>query len=58
MTIRLRLKNEVDKMSRIKYQLNDVNLFDKADWEKMSKFLIEYLPKFESAFQQVIKQLK
>jgi len=46
------------KMSRIKYELSNVNLFDKADWDKMSKFLIEYLPKFESALQPAIKKLK
>ena len=45
-------------MSRIKYELIGVNLFDKADWDKMSKFLIEYLPKFESALQPAIKKLK
>jgi len=46
------------KMSRIKYELSGVNLFDKADWEKMSKFLVEYLPKFESALQLEINKLK
>ena len=46
------------KMSRIKYELTNVNLFDKADWVKMSEFLIEYLPKFESALQPAIKKLK
>ncbi|WP_281777815.1 DUF4268 domain-containing protein [Croceibacter atlanticus] len=46
------------KMSRIKYELTGVNLFDKADWDKMSQFLIEYLPKFESALQPAIKKLK
>ena len=46
------------KMSRIKYELIGVSLFDKADWDKMSGFLIEYLPKFESAFQPAIKKLK
>ena len=46
------------KMSRIKYELTGVNLFDKADWDRMSGFLIEYLPKFESALQPAIKKLK
>ncbi|WCO02907.1 DUF4268 domain-containing protein [Psychroserpens ponticola] len=46
------------KMSRIKYELTGVNLFDNADWDKMSEFLIEYLPKFESALQPAIKKLK
>jgi hypothetical protein len=46
------------KMSRIKYELTGVNLFDKADWDKMSQFLIYYLPKFESALQPAIKKIK
>ena len=46
------------KMSRIKYELTGVNLFDKADWDKMNLFLIENLPKFERALQPVIKKLK
>ncbi|MFD0762729.1 DUF4268 domain-containing protein [Lutibacter aestuarii] len=46
------------KMSRIKYQLDDVNLFDKNDWVKMNEFLIEYLPKFEEALKPAIKILK
>jgi uncharacterized protein with ParB-like and HNH nuclease domain len=46
------------KMSRIKYELTGVNLFDKADWDKMSQFLIENLPKFEAALQPEIKKLK
>lgn len=46
------------KMSRIKYELADVNLFDKSDWEKMNGFLVTNLPKFESALQPAIKNLK
>lgn len=46
------------KMSRIKYELTDVNLFDKADWEKMNEFLVMYLPKFEKALQPAIKNLR
>ncbi len=64
-TIELNFSNSLEweelpenKMSRIKYQLNDVNLFDKADWEKISQFFIKYLPKFETAFSSEIKNLK
>ena len=64
-TIELKFSNSLEweelpenKMSRIKYQLNDVNLFDKADWEKISQFFVKYLPKFESAFSTEIKNLK
>ena len=47
-----------NKMSRIKYELRGVNLFDKADWNKMSQFLIKYLPKFESALKPSIKKIE
>jgi hypothetical protein len=30
----------------------------KADWQKMNDFFVLYLPKFESAIQQFIKNLK
>tara|TARA_B110000908_G_C10248427_1_gene450300 strand:- start:379 stop:2880 length:2502 start_codon:yes stop_codon:yes gene_type:complete len=46
------------KMSRIKYELTEVNLFDKADWDKMNQFLVTFLPKFEKALQPAIKKLK
>ena len=46
------------KMSRIKYELQGVNLFDKNDWDKMNKFLIASLPKFELALQPAINKLK
>ncbi|MBA6153950.1 DUF4268 domain-containing protein [Gelidibacter maritimus] len=47
-----------NKMSRIKYELTDVNLFDKSDWEKMNEFLIKHLPKFELALQPAIQKLR
>jgi hypothetical protein len=46
------------KMSRIKYEMSDVNLFDKNDWDKMNDFLVTYLPKFEKALNPAIKSLK
>ncbi|MGI9525801.1 MAG: DUF4268 domain-containing protein [Weeksellaceae bacterium] len=46
------------KMSRIKYEMNGVNLFDNNDWDKMNQFIIEYLPKFENALKNSIKDLK
>lgn len=47
-----------NKMSRIKFELQDVNLYNQSDWEKMNNFFIVFLPKFEIAFQPFIKQLK
>jgi hypothetical protein len=47
-----------NKMCRIKYQLNDVNLFDKSDWDKMSQFLVKYLPNFEGALKPEIAKLR
>jgi len=47
-----------NKMSRVKFELQDVNLFNETDWNKMNAFFIEYLPKFENAFRPFIKNLK
>ena len=47
-----------NKMSRIKYELKGVNLFDKDDWDKMNQFLIKYIPKFETALKPSIKKIK
>jgi hypothetical protein len=45
-------------MSRIKFELQDVNLFNETDWEKMNDFFVLFLPKFESAIEPFIKNLK
>jgi hypothetical protein len=47
-----------NKMSRVKFELQDVNLFNETDWQKMNDFFVLYLPKFESAIQPFIKNLK
>lgn len=47
-----------NKMSRVKYELQDVNLFNKDDWGKMNQFLIKYLPPFEEALRPAIKRLR
>ena len=46
-----------NKMSRIKYVLDEVNLFDKSHWAKMNKFFVEHLPQFERAFKELIFNL-
>lgn len=46
------------KMSRIKYEIGDVSLFDKGDWGKMNEFLVTHLPKFEKALQPAIQILR
>jgi hypothetical protein len=47
-----------NKMSRIKFGLHDVNLFNDKHWERMNQFFLVYLPKFETAFRPFIKHLK
>lgn len=47
-----------NKMSRVKFELQDVNLFNDNDWEHMNQFFVVYLPKFENAFRPFIKQLR
>ena len=47
-----------NKMSRIKTELKDVNLYEKEDWIKMSNFLVLNLPKFENALKPMINIIK
>ena len=47
-----------NKMSRIKVQLENVNLYDEATWQKMDEFFVDNLPRFEKAFSPFMKQLK
>lgn len=44
-------------MSRIKYEMQDVNLFELSDWGKMIDFIITYLPKFENAIKDSMSKL-
>ncbi|TXD49622.1 DUF4268 domain-containing protein [Polaribacter sp. IC073] len=46
------------KMSRIKFELQDVSLFEQNDWDKMNDFIINNLPKFEKAIKPSISKLK
>ncbi|MFD2827102.1 DUF4268 domain-containing protein [Leeuwenhoekiella polynyae] len=47
-----------NKMSRIKIELQNVNLFNEEDWSQMTSFLIETLPKFENALQSFVNKLR
>jgi hypothetical protein len=46
-----------NKMSRIKYELKDVSVFDEEDWGKMITFMKKYVPLFEAAFKKQIQDL-
>lgn len=46
------------KMSRVKAQIEGVNLYEKSDWSKMSDYLINNLPLFELAFQPEVEKFK
>ena len=43
-----------NKMSRVKFELNGVSLFEENDWDTMNAFIVNNLPKFESAFKPEI----
>ena len=45
------------RMSRIKYELLNVSVFNEDDWERMIQFMCEVVPKFEVAFKRPISQL-
>ena len=44
--------------SRIKYQLNGVNIFNKDDWDKMIEFQINNMIKFENAMKEPLNKVK
>lgn len=45
------------RMSRIKYQLSGVSVFNEEDWGKMFEFMSVHVPKFEAAFKKPIQLL-
>jgi hypothetical protein len=45
------------KASRIKFEISS-NVYDKNNWNSIMNFFKVYLPKFESAFQPVIDEIK
>jgi len=46
------------KASRIKYQKNDVDYFNKDDWEQMIEFMIDGMERLEKAFKDPITTVK
>ena len=46
------------KTSRVKFLINDVNYFNKDDWNKLFEFFTINLPKFEQAFRPEIEKQK
>ena len=47
-----------NKMSRVKIENQDVNLFNENDWSKMNDFFVANLSNFETALAPFIKNLK
>ncbi len=46
------------KATRIKYQLNGVNLYDENDWDEMIEFLIDSMISLHKAFEKDIKVVR
>ena len=44
--------------SRIKYQLDGVNIFNEEDWLKMNQFMIDGAKRMYKAFTEPIRKLK
>ena len=47
-----------NKMSIIKFGLNNVSLYEEKDWNTMTNFIVNHLPKFELAFKPEIDMIK
>jgi hypothetical protein len=45
------------RMSRIKFELQGVSVFNEEDWQKMFAFMGQHVPKFEAAFKKPIQLL-
>jgi hypothetical protein len=45
------------RMSRVKYELREVSVFNEEDWPKMFAFMVQHVPKFEAAFKNPIQLL-
>lgn len=45
------------KACRIKQELDNVNLYEKDDWEKMSNFMIDSMLKLEPAFRKPLNKI-
>ena len=45
------------RMSRVKYELREVSVFNEEDWPKMFAFMVQQVPKFEAAFKNPIQLL-
>ena len=46
------------KATRIKYQLDGVNLYDENDWDKMMEFMTDSMIRLHHAFEEYIKEAK
>lgn len=44
--------------SRIKYQKDEVNVFDEEDWTEMIKFLLDVVPRMEKAFRKPVQNVR
>jgi hypothetical protein len=43
--------------SRIKYQRDDVDAFDPADWQEINEFLSDAVIRMEKAFQLEVRRI-
>lgn len=46
------------KASRIKFELNQVDYFNKEDWTKMIEFMVEHMQQLEKTFREPVMKLK
>lgn len=45
------------RMSRIKYEGNSLNIFNKDDWQDMIDYFVKYLPVFEDALKNPLRDV-
>lgn len=45
------------KSSRVKYEMHEVNLFNKEDWDKMIAFMVDGMIRMEKSFKEPLKKI-
>lgn len=51
-------KRELRRSSSIKYELNNISIYNEEDWEKMIKFMVKNVEKFVEVFSKEISKIR
>lgn len=46
------------KLSKVRFEMPDLNVFDESKWDQLNDFFIKYIPLFENAFKAYVSRLR